>query len=138
MLLLVDTSGTMEYLIKPDPATGANVLREDIAWASLELTGDGQYSPDYVAKMDRFMAGADARARPEGGVERRRLAVVLHPHLTLIGAEGRPRQRKRRHDGKRRRERCRCQGRSIFPQEATWRPRLEQARANRGSGASPG
>jgi len=40
---------------------GANVVRVDVVWGSLETGGKGQYSPWYVQKLDRFMAGANAR-----------------------------------------------------------------------------
>jgi polysaccharide biosynthesis protein PslG len=40
---------------------GANVVRVDVAWSSLETGGKGSLSPWYVEKLDRFMAGAQAR-----------------------------------------------------------------------------
>jgi len=40
---------------------GANTVRLDIGWASLEQGGKGEYSQWYVDKLDRFMAGAHAR-----------------------------------------------------------------------------
>lgn len=40
---------------------GANVVRVDVGWSSLETGGKGQYSQWYVEKLDRFVAGADAR-----------------------------------------------------------------------------
>jgi hypothetical protein len=39
----------------------ANVVRVDVSWSSLETGGDGQFSQWYVDKLDRFMAGANAR-----------------------------------------------------------------------------
>jgi len=39
----------------------ANVVRVDVVWGSLETGGKGQYSPWYVEKLDRFVAGAHAR-----------------------------------------------------------------------------
>jgi hypothetical protein len=41
--------------------TGANVVRVDVAWGSLEDQGKGRFSPWYSAKLDRFVAGAAAR-----------------------------------------------------------------------------
>jgi hypothetical protein len=40
---------------------GANVVRVDVAWSSLEQNGKGQYSDWYVARLDKFVNGADAR-----------------------------------------------------------------------------
>lgn len=40
---------------------GANVVRIDVGWSSLETGGKGQYSPWYVEKLDRFVNGANAR-----------------------------------------------------------------------------
>lgn len=40
---------------------GANVVRVDVGWSSLETAGKGQWSQWYVDKLDRFMDGADAR-----------------------------------------------------------------------------
>jgi polysaccharide biosynthesis protein PslG len=40
---------------------GADVVRLDVAWSSLETGGKGSLSPWYVDKLDRFMAGAQAR-----------------------------------------------------------------------------
>jgi hypothetical protein len=40
---------------------GSNVVRIDVAWGSLEDRGKGQFSPWYTAKLDRFVAGAEAR-----------------------------------------------------------------------------
>ena len=33
---------------------GANVVRVDVSWSSLESGGKGQHSPWYVSKLDRF------------------------------------------------------------------------------------
>jgi polysaccharide biosynthesis protein PslG len=35
---------------------GANVVRVDVSWSSLETGGRGQFSPWYVQKLDRFMS----------------------------------------------------------------------------------
>jgi hypothetical protein len=40
---------------------GANVVRLDVSWSSLETGGPGELSPWYVRKLDRFVAGAHAR-----------------------------------------------------------------------------
>src|SRR5947209_18367158 len=41
--------------------SGANVVRVDISWSSLELNAKGSYDSGYVAKVDRFMSDAAAR-----------------------------------------------------------------------------
>lgn len=40
---------------------GANMVRVDVNWSSLETGGKGNLSGWYVDKLDRFMAGAEAR-----------------------------------------------------------------------------
>ncbi len=40
---------------------GANVVRVDVGWQTLEENGKGVFSQWYVDKLDRFMAGASAR-----------------------------------------------------------------------------
>lgn len=40
---------------------GANVVRLDVGWSSLETDGKGQLSDWYVEKLDRFINEADAR-----------------------------------------------------------------------------
>ncbi|MDX6666855.1 MAG: polysaccharide biosynthesis protein PslG, partial [Solirubrobacteraceae bacterium] len=40
---------------------GATVVRVDVAWASLEVKGQGQISDWYLRRIDRFVAGANAR-----------------------------------------------------------------------------
>lgn len=40
---------------------GANAVRVDVGWSSLETGGKGEYSPWFVQKLDRLMAGADSR-----------------------------------------------------------------------------
>jgi hypothetical protein len=42
-------------------AAGSNVVRVDVAWASLEVKGKGEISDWYLRRMDRFVAGASAR-----------------------------------------------------------------------------
>ncbi len=41
--------------------SGANVVRVDVGWSSLETGGKGQYSQWYLDKLDRLMEGANAR-----------------------------------------------------------------------------
>lgn len=40
---------------------GANAVRIDVAWSSLETNAKGRRSQWYVDKLDRFMAGAESR-----------------------------------------------------------------------------
>jgi hypothetical protein len=40
---------------------GANEVRIDIGWATLESAGKGQFDPAYVANADQFFADAEAR-----------------------------------------------------------------------------
>lgn len=40
---------------------GSNVVRVDVTWGSLQIEGRGRFSRDYVAAVDRFVAGAKAR-----------------------------------------------------------------------------
>jgi len=40
---------------------GANVVRVDVSWSSLETGGRGRFSPWYVKKLDRFIEGAHRR-----------------------------------------------------------------------------
>ncbi|MDX6668079.1 MAG: polysaccharide biosynthesis protein PslG, partial [Solirubrobacteraceae bacterium] len=40
---------------------GATEVRVDVAWASLEVKGKGQISDWYLRRIDRFVAGANAR-----------------------------------------------------------------------------
>ena len=40
---------------------GANVVRVDVSWSSLESGGKGQHSPWYVSKLDRFVREAHDR-----------------------------------------------------------------------------
>lgn len=42
-------------------AVGSNVVKVDVAWASLEGAGKGQISDMYGARIDRFFAGVAAR-----------------------------------------------------------------------------
>jgi hypothetical protein len=42
-------------------AAGANVVRIDLSWSSLQLNGKDYYSPSYVAKADTFFQHAAAR-----------------------------------------------------------------------------
>ena len=40
---------------------GSNAVRIDVAWGTLEDRGKGNFSPWYKDKLDRFIAGSDAR-----------------------------------------------------------------------------
>ena len=42
-------------------AAGANVVRVDFSWSSLEKDGKGLYSSSYTSKMDTFVAHAHER-----------------------------------------------------------------------------
>ena len=42
-------------------AAGSNLVRVDVAWASLEVQGKGQISDWYLRRIDRFVNGANAR-----------------------------------------------------------------------------
>ncbi len=55
------TSADMSRELDLAAALNGNVVRVDVGWAPLEFGGKGQYSPEYVAKLDAFMAGARAR-----------------------------------------------------------------------------
>jgi hypothetical protein len=55
----VSTSGIISELNILQSA-GANVLRVDVGWASLE-TGHGRYDSGYLSKLDALAAGAKAR-----------------------------------------------------------------------------
>jgi polysaccharide biosynthesis protein PslG len=59
---------------------GANVVRVDVSWSSLETGGQGQLSPWYVKKLDRFMNAA----------RRRRLKVIATLLSSPCWASGAP------------------------------------------------
>ncbi len=40
---------------------GSNVVRVDVVWGSLQIEGRGKWSSGYIARLDRFVAGAAAR-----------------------------------------------------------------------------
>ncbi|MEA2424284.1 MAG: polysaccharide biosynthesis protein PslG, partial [Thermoleophilaceae bacterium] len=40
---------------------GANSVRVDLSWSTIELNGKGVHDPGYVAKVDRFMTDAASR-----------------------------------------------------------------------------
>jgi hypothetical protein len=42
-------------------SAGANTVRVDLAWRTLEWAGKGQYDPTYLSKLDTFMNEASAR-----------------------------------------------------------------------------
>jgi hypothetical protein len=42
-------------------SAGARVVRVDVGWQTLEERGKGRYTPDYLAKLDRLVAGARHR-----------------------------------------------------------------------------
>lgn len=42
-------------------AAGANAVRMDLSWSSLELEGEGRFSEPYVTKADTFLEHAQAR-----------------------------------------------------------------------------
>ena len=42
-------------------SAGADVVRVDVAWSSLELEGNGRWSPAYARRMDAFVANARSR-----------------------------------------------------------------------------
>jgi hypothetical protein len=42
-------------------AAGANSVRMDLSWSSLEINGKGKYDPYYVGQVDRYMNDAAAR-----------------------------------------------------------------------------
>ena len=42
-------------------SAGADTVRVDIAWSSLELAGDGRWSRDYARRVDAFMRSARSR-----------------------------------------------------------------------------
>ena len=47
--------------LKAARSAGANVVRVDVAWGSLEVRGKGQISQWYLRRMDRFVSGARKR-----------------------------------------------------------------------------
>jgi hypothetical protein len=42
-------------------AAGAGIVRVDVGWSSLELTGKGRFSSDYLSRLDRLVDEASAR-----------------------------------------------------------------------------
>jgi len=55
------TNADMDRELDMTRAMGANVIRVDVGWQTLEQGGKGVYSQWYVDKLDRLMAGASAR-----------------------------------------------------------------------------
>ncbi len=55
------SNADMDRQLDMTRAMGANVVRVDVGWQTLEQGGKGVYSQWYVDKLDRFMAGASAR-----------------------------------------------------------------------------
>jgi len=59
---------------------GANAVRVDVAWSSLETEGKGRFSEFYVSRLDRFMSGAAARG----------IKIVAMLHTTPCWASSAP------------------------------------------------
>jgi len=55
------TSEVMDRELDLAQAAGSNVVRVDVGWDSLQTGGKDRYSQWYLDKLDRFVAGADAR-----------------------------------------------------------------------------
>jgi len=55
------TNADMDRELDMTRDMGANVVRVDVGWQTLEQGGKGVYSQWYVDKLDRFMAAASAR-----------------------------------------------------------------------------
>ena len=55
------SDGDMDRELDLSREAGASVVRLDVVWGSLELAGKGRWSADYVARLDRFVEGAEAR-----------------------------------------------------------------------------
>jgi len=55
------TNADMDRQLDMTRDMGANVVRIDVGWQTLEENGKGVYSQWYVDKLDRFMAGASDR-----------------------------------------------------------------------------
>jgi polysaccharide biosynthesis protein PslG len=64
------SSADMDRELDLAASAGANVVRVDVVWGSLETGGKGQYSQWYVEKLDRFMTGATGRGM--------KVVAVLH------------------------------------------------------------
>lgn len=55
------SAGAIERDLDASRDLGANTVRLDVGWSSLETDGKGQFSDTYVRKLDRFIDAADAR-----------------------------------------------------------------------------
>lgn len=55
------SSGEMTRELAALQSAGANVVRVDFDWRTLEWAGKGQYDPTYLAKLDALMSEASAR-----------------------------------------------------------------------------
>ena len=55
------TPATIERELDMSRDLGANVVRVDVGWSSLETAGKGRMSDWYVERLDQFMNDADAR-----------------------------------------------------------------------------
>ncbi len=55
------TSNTIDRELDISRDLGANVVRLDVGWSSLESAGKGRMSEEYVHRLDQFVNGADAR-----------------------------------------------------------------------------
>ena len=53
--------GTIKRELDISRDLGANVVRLDVGWSSLETAGKGRMSDGYVQRLDQFVNGADAR-----------------------------------------------------------------------------
>lgn len=55
------TNADMDRELDLAAQANSNVVRVDVGWGNLEESGKGQFTQWYVDKLDRFMAGAQAR-----------------------------------------------------------------------------
>jgi polysaccharide biosynthesis protein PslG len=55
------TNTDMDQELALSAQAHSNIVRVDVGWASLETGGKGQFDANYVAKLDRFVAGASAK-----------------------------------------------------------------------------
>jgi polysaccharide biosynthesis protein PslG len=74
------SSADMDRELDLAASAGANVVRVDVVWGSLETGGKGEYSQWYLEKLDRFIGGAAARG----------MKVVAMLHSTPCWASSAP------------------------------------------------
>lgn len=55
------TDAEMDHELDLAAQAGSTAVRVDVTWAGIEELGKGQFSPSYVERVDRFMAGAATR-----------------------------------------------------------------------------